>query len=291
MNTYNILNVEVSCFENYRSITPQAVNLLKFLTDNKHAAEVEKIRSTDNKKERNTLKSNLPCITPSGLFRQREEKGLIQHSRLICIDIDAKDNPDISMPDLKKELCNIVNIAFCAYSVSGKGLFCLIPIASPEKHRQHFDALVSDFKSFDINLDKTCKNKSRLRGYSYDPQAYINHEAIVYEKTIEKSNKNRSLKMPTNKNDDRLKVLIQKVAEAGIDICPSYDEWFAVGCALSNSYGEQGREYFHLISRNYPNYDPKECDNQYSNILKQNKQGYTENTIFEYAKRHNITLK
>ena len=179
----NILDSPVSIFANYNTPSnPKTVTLKQFLTSTKYRVEVECIRATDDKAERDKLKATLPAITPSGLFSYRAVGSLVKHSGLICLDIDYKGNEAIgNFFELKQQLVKIQNVAFCIKSVSGKGYAVGIPIAYPERHGQHFDALKRIFWEFGLVVDKACRDVSRLRGYSYDEDAYLNENAKVFD--------------------------------------------------------------------------------------------------------------
>lgn len=87
----NVLDVPVSLFENCTSPrNPQEINLWEWLHSDTHRADIERLRTFTEKAERDRIKRSLPGITPSGLFSYRKKDGLIRHSGLICIDIDAK---------------------------------------------------------------------------------------------------------------------------------------------------------------------------------------------------------
>jgi len=181
LSKVSILDVYVSCFRNYRtSIEPRTVNLLRWLTSERYKNEVEHIRALHSKAEIDSLKSNLPAVTASGIFTHRAIGGLIRHSGFIAIDVDKKGNEGIDFEELKEELKKIDCIAYCGLSVSGKGLFCLVPIAYPERHSDHFRALQEAFKKMGITIDQSCKDVSRLRGYSFDGNPFFNHSAVPF---------------------------------------------------------------------------------------------------------------
>ncbi|MFD2200181.1 BT4734/BF3469 family protein [Shivajiella indica] len=177
----SVLNVEVSCFKNYNTPSnPQKVNLLTWLNSNKYKQKVEELRLLEDKSTRDQIKSKLPAITPSGLFSYRSEDHIIKHSGIIQIDVDGLDIEDIEI--YKNELIKIKNIAYLGLSVSGKGLWGLIPIpGDPKMHKKYFDAINKTFESFGIRLDEKPKNVASLRGYSFDPYAYFNHNAILFK--------------------------------------------------------------------------------------------------------------
>jgi len=180
----SILNIEVSCFANYDTPeNPKSVNLLTWLQSNKYCLKVEKIRSIEDKQERDSIKAKLPAITPSGVFTYRSIKSLVRHSGFIQFDIDLKGNEAIrNFNDLKEEISKIKNVAYCGLSVSGKGCWGLIPISNPDKHYLHFTAMRAVFQRLNIAIDPAPKSVASLRGYSYDPNAYYNHSALVFEK-------------------------------------------------------------------------------------------------------------
>jgi hypothetical protein len=68
------------------------------------------------------------------------------------------------------------------------------------------------------------------------------------------------------------------------DITGDYHQWFEIGCALANEFGESGRDYFHQVSQYYPGYDLPETDHLFDNALtKQYRYGI--GTFFMYAQK------
>ena len=68
--------------------------------------------------ERSEAKKRVPYVTVSGKFSERNEKGLINHSGFIAIDID--DVPDIN--EMKSLICPDRYVYACFTSISGTGL-------------------------------------------------------------------------------------------------------------------------------------------------------------------------
>ena len=291
-------NTIVSLFRNYKSTIPENTNLWDWLKNDSYSKDVEYIRQINDKKERNVLKSNLPCITPSGIFLKRTVSGLIKHSGFICIDIDSDDNPNISdFNQLRDQLKNIINVAYSGLSVSGKGVFCLIPILYPEKHKEHFEALKICFKNLGIIIDKSCGDISRLRGYSYDKDAYFNENAEMFNKIFEYKfdtsylQKNEIIEKSFQNGEDSFKKvqkILDKIKNRKVDITKNNNQWFNIGCALANEFGERGREIFHTVSQYYPNYQQSECDTTFSNCLKGNYSDIGIGTFFHWAKKYGL---
>jgi hypothetical protein len=300
----SVLDITVSCFRSYPCPdNPKPVNLLTWLRSDKYAGQVAHIRTLADKAGRDKLKAALPCITPSGTFSHRSEKSLLQHSGLICLDIDYKENRHIGNFDtLKTCLSHLENVAYCGLSVSGQGYFVLIPIADPARHKNHFYALQQDFSSLGIELDAACKDVSRLRGYSYDPEGYFNHIAKPYYKTSPLLPGSNPLTpeggtMPGTMAEPVLsrtllrgaEGLVSQILAQGVDITAGYRAWFEIGCSLANEYGEAGRDHFHSVSRFHAGYDPTATDKQFTACLK-NRYSYTIATFYKYCKDYGMLL-
>lgn len=326
-------NIVVSQFGSYKSIYPECnVALWEWLFDyeNEYGYLINKLRGTNDLKLQKEFKMLLPAITPSGIFCIRNTEGIEKYSGLICIDIDGKDNLEIvDFEALKMRLMDSIlggYILYCGLSSGGKGIFCLIRVAYPERHKEHFYALVKDFESLGIVIDRSCSDICRLRFYSWDEKPCVNLEAKEYTKCIEgeatrivqsgtvnKKNKviefvetklvdNRSprerlldlelsddFRIITISNKDRIKQLVEAICAERIDITVNYGDWFAIGCILARMFEEEGRELFHVIGQFYPDYEREESDNEYSKCMKYGR-GYYYKTekIFDIARKYGL---
>jgi len=293
-------NIKVSLFKDYKKTEPiKEVSLIEWLKDESLKLKVEEIRTIEDKETRNKLKATLPCITPSGTFSVRKVNGLIKHSGYICIDIDAKDNPEIlDFEKCRDDLSNIQNIMYAGLSVSGKGVFALIPIKFPEKHAEHFEALNMCFSELGITIDKSCKDVGRLRGGSYDANAHINLDAEMfikyfdYRELIEKSLVETPYYEKRNLDSEdftkkRVLQIIDSIKSSRIDITEEYAQWFQIGCALANEFGEEGRELFHAVSQNHQKYFHESCNNMFTQCSN-NSYKYTIGTFFHWAKEYGL---
>ena len=291
----SVLNVPVSFFTDYRTITPRDTNLLDFLSKKAYLEEIALIRNEKDKKIRDMLKSKIGAITPSGVFTERKNSGLVKHSGFLQFDIDYKENAHITNYDsLQNQLKNIPNVAFCGHSVSYTGYWGLVKIAYPEKHLQHFRALQKSFARLGITIDPSCSDVSRLRGYSYDEDAYFNHNPAPFYLLDEPARK----KLPDpannvigNKSNNTEKILraIEQIQVNRLDITDGYKNWFAIAASIANEFGEAGRIYLHKISSQNFNYDANETDKQFDNCLS-NKYDYSFGTFIFYCRSKNIII-
>ena len=145
------------------------------------------------------LKTSLPAGIISCVADGLGESNVITRNGVIAIDIDASKNPAIyDWQAVKRELAKSPYIAYCGLSVSGLGVWAMIPVANPAKHLEHFRAICKDFERpfrimqhgeteptilNGIHLDAAPSNIISKRFVSYDPYPYTNTSARIYERT------------------------------------------------------------------------------------------------------------
>lgn len=88
---------------------------------------------------------------------------------------------------------------------------------------------------------------------------------------------------------ERLELVSRRIAESGVDITREYHDWMEVafGCA---SQGEAGREPFHTICSQYPDYDRAQCDAKFDNCLRTGRGDITIATVMKKAKDAGIDI-
>ncbi len=67
------------------------------------------------------------------------------------------------------------------------------------------------------------------------------------------------------------------------DITNNHSDWIKIGFAFA-SLGNGGRIYYHNVCRLYPNYDYKECEVKFSELLNKYDGQISINTFFKYCK-------
>jgi len=187
----------VSVFKNEFSVTPMAnlrlIDLLECLRDEDSweslcSPEILSLLKTAKEKawkisqeveeiKRKKLKKSMPGLTPHGTVVTRDkdtkDKSFVP-SGWIQIDIDGKDNPTYSAPELKQKMSSWPFVGFCCYSISGKGVWGLAP--TNHSISATFNAIYQFTKSEGIKLDKTKgKAEAELRFISFDSEPYFNY--------------------------------------------------------------------------------------------------------------------
>ena len=84
--------------------------------------------------------------------------------------------------------------------------------------------------------------------------------------------------------------IVQEIEVRGVDIAPDYAMWLNVGFVLADGLGENGRDFFHRISKLHADYDHTTADKQFANCLNGRGSGVTVASFFHYAAQAGIEL-
>ena len=196
-----------------------------------------------------------------------KEDNIETPSGLMSIDIDAKENPNIDLMELRKTLFQLPYVFSCLKSISGKGLYCLIPIEDTYSTTEYYEYIKHLWEQkFGIICDGNSKSILRCRICSYDEDAInwiktgdvqvwnlkrkITEEPKVVEKEIfypkyEQKHDGIDWDFITNK-------AMELVINNGYKI-ESYGAWYYLGCELKNF--PNGEQMFIEASKNNPKYN------------------------------------
>jgi predicted P-loop ATPase len=234
------------------------------------------IRTISDKEERGKAKQKAPCVTVSGVFASREDKGLKQSSGLIAIDIDGVEDVN----ELKSLICADKHVYACFVSISGRGL-CVIFRINSTKYREAFEGISEYlYNTYQCIADPTSKNVSRLRFVSYDPHLYINEKAEKFAQ-YPKSKPPKKIEKVVFAEDD-FKEILDQVVGRRLNLCENYHEWVRIGFAFAHQFGEAGRDPFHVVSQYSSKYDPAITDKQFSACMRSRGQNVSTIATFYY---------
>ena len=174
---------------------------------------IESIRTEKDAKAQASLKMRLPSILFSGRFSQRSAQYLLEHSGLICLDIDYVNAKD--MKKISDIIQNDVHTFGAFISPRGKGFKIIIKIPDERaRHKglfraleKHWNILLEEFTSFQknekelngkivkidesqgdllrVHIDKSGKDVSRVCYESYDPNIYYNQDSEIWPEVLE----------------------------------------------------------------------------------------------------------
>lgn len=165
----------ITMFESvYKTDKPYHITLtmaLQRIREGSSSKTVALVRDGDKKQ-----KTNLPVVLFSGEFSSREDDKILSHSGLIVLDFDHLD-----VEAYKNILCTDDYVYAVWVSPSGDGLKALVKVSNPERHRDHFRALVKYFdKQYNLEVDASGANESRACFESYDPNICIKEDAQTF---------------------------------------------------------------------------------------------------------------
>lgn len=273
----NIFDLKVSVFKNKEAKKPMATKTFRELY-------IDNAMQPSNDIE----KSQLPGCTPSGICLGGHTDDNIQHNGVVCIDIDEKQNTHIEdFADLKKYICRIPWVAYCGHSAGGIGYLLFVSIVYPDKHREHYQAIIEDLRKVNIIADTSCINPGRFRFLRPDMQPYVNESAEVYTRLVEKKPVNIRTEDIDISDAVNIGICVSLIRSKNINIAESNEDWFSVGCSLAVSLGEQGRKFFHLVSSISDKYEESENDKLYDRCLRDAKKS-NEGAFFNHCKKHGI---
>ena len=151
------------------------IDAYKYIIGNYAKKRTEELRSFGKAKEARFFKAaNFDYCTFSGTFYNRNDKELIKHSQLLCVDFDhLKD-----IETLFKRLLNdeYFDTQLLFRSPSGDGLKWIISIDISETTHGDFFSAVANYiqQTYGVEVDKSGKDISRACFLPHDPNAFIN---------------------------------------------------------------------------------------------------------------------
>jgi tetratricopeptide (TPR) repeat protein len=167
--------IEVAAKAPERTVTLQEVlELIMFDEFKQETEELRKISKTTRKDENDNFKKKcLAYVTFSGTFLERKKAKLIQHSGLICLDIDRLTPEKIKKVKAAIRFCGYSLAAFTSPNGDGvKAIFPMPPDPSLQEiyYKAYSQILIEQCYVNAENIDKSCKDVSRACFLSHDPE-------------------------------------------------------------------------------------------------------------------------
>ena len=155
------------------------------IVGNYYKDRTEKLRAiSDIAQARKFKASNFDYCTFSGTFESRNDKALIKHSGLLCVDFDHLQN----LNDLKNRLLadEYFDTQLLFISPSGDGLKWIISIDTETATHGDYFAAVANYilQTYGVTVDKSGRDISRACFLPHDPQAFINPLILKQNDTV-----------------------------------------------------------------------------------------------------------
>ncbi|MBZ0205924.1 MAG: DUF5906 domain-containing protein [Flavobacteriales bacterium] len=164
----------------YETDAPQYMDVhepLNWIREGKLKEQITALRAEVDPVKWKEKKKALPLVCFSGKFTQRNEANMVEHSGLLCLDMD-KLSPD-AMPTERARIQADPHTFALFTSPSGNGLKVLVKVATDKaSHRRDYAALVDHYGC--PHADDKTKDPVRACFLSWDPDLYVNEEAEVF---------------------------------------------------------------------------------------------------------------
>lgn len=284
-----VLNIKVSEFYNFFKDpkTTTIGDVLLNIKEDNYKIQIEELRELANSdyKKYQDKKTKLSCVTFSATFnKERNRANLDQYNNIVILDIDK-----IQLEDIEKTKAYLNNDPYIfSYwlSPSGFGIKALVVLnylfntsdyGINQSHKIAFEQILDYYQSkYQISLDKSGSDFTRLCFYSWDPELVIKSDFKTFQvnniqkKECKKQNEtkkledehihcfkkidNNLLENPLGKNNaehrKKIKKIIRFLEMHKFSITRRYEEWLRVGFAISESFTfEVGLRYFRQLSK------------------------------------------
>ncbi|HEY9885974.1 MAG TPA: VapE domain-containing protein [Vampirovibrionales bacterium] len=242
----------------------------------------KQIKSALTAEQKQKTKRKTPAVTISGCFSDRRSiQSLEEHSGFICIDIDNVSEIEEVFDTLKKS-----EYTYSLFrSISGKGLAWIVKI-DPNQHQRAFEGLSAYvFNLAGYPIDQSCKDVSRLRFVSFDPQLFKNEKSKVFKQYLKKESKKEYAERVNTAyyhTEERFEKLVYSIKS---DITGDYQRWLKIGFAIASKYGDQGLDYFLYVSSFSASFNRNKAIRQYNYCCSGKNSGIGIGTFYYYAKQ------
>lgn len=174
-----VLEVVRNGDKHLKQITTQIQNNFDFEFDiamSQSGNELEARRKAQ--KAVSQLKMGLWAVTFSGTFSERRNEALVQHSGLLCADLDNLTESEIRLH--QKSWRDYPQVRAFYRSPSGHGLkviFNILP--DPTRHNDSFRAIQKFIRDeTGKEVDPACRDLARLSFLAYCPKSYMATEVM-----------------------------------------------------------------------------------------------------------------
>ena len=170
---FSFFKAPITNTQPYKNIT--LFDAYNYITGEYALKRTSTLRSfNDSKRARNYKAAHFDYCTFSGTFTVRNDKALVEHSGLLCLDFDHLQNVESLFDKLLEDQYFDTQLLF--RSPSGDGLKWIVPINTAEMpHQDYFRAVANYVRAtYGIEVDKSGKDISRACFLPFDSKAYIN---------------------------------------------------------------------------------------------------------------------
>ena len=201
------------------------------------------------------LKMCLPVVTLSGTFLTRNDDQCASHSGLIQVDVDGKDNPDLSYGEMFSIVTGCPHVAVAFKSPGGDGVkgVGLCP-ANPATHKGSHEAFKEYFSARGIEIDDKTKNLSRACFLSHDPDLVVNDKAtcITPKEVAKKKERSSQPVSKTPVKESLIHSTLETLADERRGQFDDYEDWMKCSSYVRGAYGDDAKYAADTMERYFP---------------------------------------
>lgn len=264
--------------QEYRNsvLSGKEISLKEFLSMGfSFIGELQAVWTEEDKKKRNALKRNtLPAATLSATLITRDSrlnlKDKIKHyNSLIALDFDNVED----IVRAKRKISELPYVYYVGESASRRGFFAIVPLNNDDysRHELFFNALEKEMSSLGFTIDPACKDVTRLRFVSYDPDPYFNENCQLYslpdEPDVCCSNEPAEPVSDENKHPmwPKAKAYAEHWQKLQVPL-NEYNDWLTIAMSLT-CFGDDGFQLLDMVSRFGKGYDFEKNRKSYSKLV------------------------
>lgn len=264
-----------------------------------------------------------------GLFSHRDVNSCEQYAPFLGFDLDKLGEQYESIINrLKKWPYTVLLLP----SVSGQGLRLIVRAESDvDSHKEVYAACVSEISKA-TNLPTRTAIRASMRQINASPKAisdyldgtphiddslsdisrvwffsgldrseiFINRESRTYAVKAPADQPAQPAQKPLRNGEykyeftdaDKARYLVREITRRGVDITHGVAEWFKVGLAIYDIFGDaEGWEVFNKVSSYHSDYNAKSAEVEWRRISRKYQPGrVTAGTFFEWCKRYGLEI-
>ena len=282
MNTKELFESKISLYKRVKDTKSMTITLDDWFHRVTPAAKgpvtaIRETNRTDPLAAKAMKTANLPCCTISGLFEGvRKANQVTVYNPIICLDID-KIPEGMTIDQLKKKVFDLPYVFYVSLSARGEGIFALVYYNLDNNFLSTFNALQQDFNQMGIEIDKACKDISRLRFVSWDEHPLEKEEVEMYDSVYldafidpqfykEARYQNGQIFIDDYFTYQTIKYLINNLGYRADE----YQDWLMDGFRLA-TFGEYGHALFMHLSQHSANFNERAAERKWNECVRTTK--------------------
>lgn len=253
-------------------------------------------------------KKNCGAVTLFGTIargQSRTADNFTAFSGLFAVDFD--DIPPAKFHEIRERLKQDKYIVFLFESITrGRLKAAVLLPQSITAPREYFSSIETYFlESYGLQIDKACKDPTRLMFGSYDCGLFVNFDPAPFPmlqtappavfRDVESVKRVTTALRPVQKFGTfsgmrKVERLVHAIENQCLNIAHEYEDWTECAFSIAHECGEAGRDYFHRISRLSSKYNAAENDLKYTNAMNTKNGSASYGKLDYIAKKHGLKL-